>query len=37
VLVERVVALLHDKYASIVQEHNGVREQVVFVMPKELR
>jgi len=36
VLVERVVALLHDKCANIVQEHDGVREQIVFVMPKEL-
>lgn len=37
ILVERVIEVLKNKGASMVQEHEGIREHVVFTMPKELR
>jgi 4-hydroxy-3-methylbut-2-en-1-yl diphosphate reductase len=37
ILVERVVDVLSTKGANVVQEHDGIREHVVFTMPKELR
>ncbi|WP_043756606.1 4-hydroxy-3-methylbut-2-enyl diphosphate reductase [Imhoffiella purpurea] len=36
VLVERVIACLRDWGASEAEEQDGIREQVVFALPKEL-
>jgi|SRR5680860_78169 len=37
ILVEQLIEVLKSKGANVVQEHDGIREQVVFMMPKELR
>jgi 4-hydroxy-3-methylbut-2-enyl diphosphate reductase len=37
ILVEQLIAVLESKGANVVQEHDGIREQVMFIMPKELR
>jgi 4-hydroxy-3-methylbut-2-enyl diphosphate reductase len=37
ILVERVVEVLKNKGANLEQEHDGIREHVVFIMPKGLR
>jgi len=37
ILVDQVVEVLNEKGANLVQEHEGIRERVVFRMPKELR
>lgn len=37
ILVQQVVEVLKSKGASTVQEHDGIQEHVVFIMPKELR
>jgi 4-hydroxy-3-methylbut-2-enyl diphosphate reductase len=36
-LVEQVIAKLRDWGAATVDEHSGLREQVVFALPKELQ
>ena len=36
VLVEQVIARLRDWGAATVQEQSGIREQVVFPLPREL-
>jgi 4-hydroxy-3-methylbut-2-enyl diphosphate reductase len=37
ILVEQVVEVLRNRGAKNVQEHEGIREHVVFIMPKALR
>jgi 4-hydroxy-3-methylbut-2-enyl diphosphate reductase len=37
ILVEQVVDVLKDKGANVVQEYEGIREHVVFTIPKALR
>ena len=37
VLVERVIARLRAAGASVVQEHAGIQEEIVFSLPRELR
>jgi 4-hydroxy-3-methylbut-2-enyl diphosphate reductase len=37
ILVEQVVDMLKDKGANVVQEYEGIREHVVFTIPKALR
>ncbi len=37
ILVEQLIEVLKSKGANVLQEHDGIREQVMFIMPKELR